>query len=68
MEYDRYGKEVQLKAFIEALEVDSELQEKVKLAGNAETVIAIAKARGFDIEPSYRFFRDIEKWEDIDPC
>lgn len=68
MEYDRYGKEVQLKAFIEALEVDSELQEKVKLGGNAETVIAIAKARGFDIEPSYRFFRDIEKWGDIDPC
>lgn len=68
MEYDRYGKEVQLKAFIEAVEADSALQEKIKVAVSADTVVAIAKAEGFDIEASYRFFRDIEKWGDIDPC
>lgn len=68
MKYDRYGKEVQLKAFMEAIEANSTLQEKIRTAGNATNVLAIAKAEGFDIEPSYRFFRDIEKWGDIDPC
>ena len=68
MKYDRYGKEVQLKAFMEAVEADSALQEKIKVAGNADTVLAIAKAEGFDVEASYRFFRDNKKWGDIDPC
>ena len=67
MEYDRYGKEDQLKAFMEAIQADSALQEKIKVAGNANAVVAIAKGEGFDIEASYRFFRDIEKWGDIDP-
>lgn len=66
MEYDRYKKEVQLKAFIEAIEADTALQEKIRAAGNVDAVIAIAKAEGFDIKATYRFFRDIEKWGDFD--
>lgn len=66
MEYDRYGKEVQLKAFIEAIEADSALQEKIRTAGSLQAVLAIAREEGFDLEPSYRFCREIMKWGDFD--
>jgi predicted ribosomally synthesized peptide with nif11-like leader len=41
--------EEQLKAFLEAVEADEGLQEKLKAAGDADAVIAIAKAAGFAI-------------------
>ena len=39
----------QLKAFLEAVKADTGLQEKLKVATDAEAVIAIAKAAGFMI-------------------
>ena len=39
--------EEQLKAFLEAVKGDSALQEKLKAAGDAEVVVAIAKEAGF---------------------
>ena len=39
--------EEQLKAFLEAVKADAGLQEKLKTAGDADTVVAIAKAAGF---------------------
>ena len=41
--------EEQLKAFLEAVKVDAGLQEKLKAAGDADAVVAIAKAAGFVI-------------------
>ena len=41
--------EEQLKAFLEAVKPDEGLQEKLKAAGDADAVIAIAKAAGFAI-------------------
>ena len=41
--------EEQLKAFLEAVKADASLQEKLKAAGDADAVIAIAKAEGFAI-------------------
>jgi predicted ribosomally synthesized peptide with nif11-like leader len=41
--------EEQLKAFLEAVKADEGLQEKLKAAGDADAVIAIAKAAGFAI-------------------
>ena len=41
--------EEQLKAFLEAVKADAGLQEKLKAAGDADAVIAIAKAAGFAI-------------------
>jgi predicted ribosomally synthesized peptide with nif11-like leader len=41
--------EEQLKAFWEAVQADEGLQEKLKAAGDADAVIAIAKAAGFAI-------------------
>ena len=41
--------EEQLKAFLEAVKADAELQEKLKAAGDADAVVAIAKAAGFII-------------------
>jgi len=41
--------EEQLKAFLEAVKADAALQEKLKAAGDAEAVVAIAKAAGFVI-------------------
>ena len=41
--------EEQLKAFLEAVKADATLQEKLKAAGDADAVIAIAKAAGFAI-------------------
>ncbi len=41
--------EEQLKAFIEAVKADAGLQEKLKAAGDADAVVAIAKAEGFVI-------------------
>ena len=41
--------EEQLKAFLEAVKADASLQEKLKAAGDADAVIAIAKAAGFAI-------------------
>ena len=39
----------QLKAFLEAVKADAGLQEKLKAAGDADAVVAIAKAAGFVI-------------------
>jgi bacteriocin propeptide, TIGR03798 family len=39
--------EEQLKAFLEAVKADVGLQEKLKAAGDADAVVAIAKAAGF---------------------
>ena len=39
--------EEQLKAFLEAVKADAGLQETLKEAGDAEAVVAIAKAAGF---------------------
>ena len=41
--------EEQLKAFQEAVKADTALQEKLKTAGDADAVVAIAKAAGFVI-------------------
>lgn len=41
--------EEQLKAFLEAVKADTGLQEKLKAAGDADGVVAIAKAAGFEI-------------------
>ena len=41
--------EEQLKGFEEAVKADAGLQEKLKAAGDADAVIAIAKAAGFAI-------------------
>jgi predicted ribosomally synthesized peptide with nif11-like leader len=41
--------EEQLKAFQQAVKVDAVLQEKLKSAGDADAVVAIAKAAGFSI-------------------
>ena len=39
--------EEQLKAFLEAVKADTSLEEKLKAAGDAYAVIALAKAAGF---------------------
>ena len=39
--------EEQLKAFQAAIQADNALQEKLKTAGDADAVVAIAKAEGF---------------------
>jgi predicted ribosomally synthesized peptide with nif11-like leader len=39
----------QVKAFLEAVKADAGLQEKLKLAADAEAMVAIAKAAGFVI-------------------
>ena len=41
--------EEQLKAFLEAVKTDTGLQEKLKAAGDADAVVAIAKVAGFVI-------------------
>jgi len=41
--------EEQLKAFVEAVKADEGLQEKLKAAGDADAVVAIAKEAGFVI-------------------
>ena len=41
--------EKQFKAFLEAVKADAGLQEQLKAAGDAEAVVAIAKAAGFVI-------------------
>ena len=41
--------EEQLKAFLEAVKADAGLQEQLKAAGDADVVVAIAKAAGFVI-------------------
>ena len=41
--------EEQLKAFLEKVQVDTSLQEKLKAAANADAVTAIAKEAGFSI-------------------
>ena len=41
--------EEQLKAFMEAVKADAELQEKLNAAADADAVVAIAKAAGFVI-------------------
>ena len=41
--------EGQLKAFLEAVKADAGLQEQLKAAGDADAVVAIAKAAGFVI-------------------
>jgi predicted ribosomally synthesized peptide with nif11-like leader len=39
--------EEQLKAFLEAINADSGLQEQLKAAGDTDALVAIAKAAGF---------------------
>ena len=39
--------EEQLKAFLEAVKADAGLQEKLKAAGDADAVVAVAKDAGF---------------------
>ncbi|QBE68873.1 hypothetical protein SynWH8101_1802 [Synechococcus sp. WH 8101] len=39
----------QLKAFLKAVKADAGLQEKLKAAGDADAVVAIAKTAGFGI-------------------
>ncbi|MBV2350955.1 Nif11-like leader peptide family RiPP precursor [Synechococcus sp. HK05] len=39
----------QLKAFLEAVKADAGLQDKLKAAADAEAVVAIAKAAGFEL-------------------
>ena len=41
--------EEQLKAFLEAVRADAGLQEKLKAANDADSVVEIAKAAGFQI-------------------
>ena len=41
--------EEQLKAFLEKVQVDTSLQEKLKAAGDSDAVLAIAKDAGFSI-------------------
>ena len=41
--------EEQLKAFLEAVKADADLQEQLKAAGDTYAVVAIAKAAGFVI-------------------
>jgi len=41
--------EEQLKAFLEVVKADAGLQEQLKAAGDADAVVAIAKAAGFVI-------------------
>jgi predicted ribosomally synthesized peptide with nif11-like leader len=41
--------EEQLKAFLKAVKADAGLHEKLKEAGDADSVVAIAKAVGFSI-------------------
>ena len=41
--------EEKLKAFLEAVKADAGLQEKLKASGDADAVVAIAKAAGFVI-------------------
>ena len=43
--------EEQIKAFLEAVKADAELQEKLKAASDTDAVVAIAKAAGFVISP-----------------
>lgn len=39
----------QLKAFLKAAGADKDLQDKLKTANHTDTIVAIAKAAGFDI-------------------
>jgi len=41
--------EEQLKAFMEAVKADADLQEKLKAADNTDAIVAIAKTAGFVI-------------------
>jgi predicted ribosomally synthesized peptide with nif11-like leader len=41
--------EEQLKAFLETVKADAGLQDQLKVAGDADAVVAIAKAAGFVI-------------------
>ena len=41
--------EEQLKAFLEKVQTDTSLQEKLKAAANADAVVSIAKEAGFSI-------------------
>jgi len=43
--------EEQLKSFLEKVKGDNNLQEKLKAAGDADAVLAIAKDAGFSISP-----------------
>ena len=44
--------EEQLKAFLEAVNADTDLQEKLKAAENADAVVSIAKEAGYSINHS----------------
>ena len=45
--------EEQLKTFLEKVKGDTSLQEKLKAAANADTVVSIAKEAGFSISADY---------------
>ena len=55
----------QLKAFVEAVQADEGLQEKLKGARDADAVVAIAEGAGFVIsaEELYRARRRRGNWE-----
>jgi len=57
--------EEQLKAFLEKLKADTNLQEKLEAASDADAVVAIAKEAGFqvDIEVLKNTSRDITEEE-----
>ena len=57
--------EVQLKAFLEAVKNDAEIQEKLKAATDADAIAAIAQSAGFAIsaEEAERFQIEIPQEE-----
>ena len=50
--------EEQLKAFIEKVKSDTELQEKLKAAASSEAALEIAKEAGFSVASD-----DIQEWD-----
>jgi predicted ribosomally synthesized peptide with nif11-like leader len=56
--------EEQLNAFLEAVKADAGLQEKLKAAGDADAVVAIAKAAGFVISAEELKRAQVEVSED----
>ena len=56
--------EEQLKAFMEAVKADEELQEKLKAAVDADAVVAIAKETGFVISADELKLAQAEDSED----
>ena len=58
--------EEQIKAFLEAVKADAGLQEKLKAAGDADAVVAIAKAAGFVISAD-ELQSAPSRWDELKP-